>query len=66
MVFGATMESNVLENTVEEEEDLELKEALSSLSLKVRPAIFSTEPVAQKIRDSIDYSTKITKVGSAG
>jgi len=55
------MESNVFENTVEEEEDLELKEALSSLSLKVRPAIFSTEPVAQKIRDSIDYSTKITK-----
>lgn len=46
---------------LEKEVDLEVKEALLSCTLKVKPAIFSTEPVSQKIRDSIDYSIKITK-----
>jgi len=41
--------------------DLEVEEALSSMTLKSKPAIFSTDPVAKAIRDSIDYSTKITK-----
>ena len=47
---------------LEKEVDLEVKEALLSCTLKVKPAIFSTEPVSKKIRDSIDYSIKITKV----
>ena len=42
--------------------DAEVEEALSSLTVKDRPAVFSTDPVAAKIRESVDYSRKITKV----
>ena len=42
--------------------DREVEEALSSLSIKDKPAIFSTDPVAKKLRDSIDYTKKITEV----
>jgi len=60
------MDSELEEEHWESEEEeaaleAELQEALSSLSLKVRPAIFSTDPTAKKVRDSIDYTIKITK-----
>ena len=46
----------------EAELEAEVAEALSSLTVKDRPAIYSTDPVAVKIRRDVDYSIKITKV----
>ena len=46
----------------EAELEAEVAEALSSLTVKDSPAIYSTDPVAVKIRRDVDYSIKITKV----
>ena len=44
--------------------DAEVEEALSALTLKARPAHLSTDDIAGRIRDAIDYSKKITEVCS--
>ena len=48
------------ENKREKDEEEEVESILNQLKIKREPARWSTDPLAARIRATVDYSTKIT------